>query len=1009
MSLPVPRERAKLTAMNRHQLLPWICLAFLPVVLAPATHAAGPPCRPCAGVRVADPASIAGALAAEPVLEGEARLYVAWPAELDGSAGAGAFEAVRAAGGTPWAIVRFRTPVPVTGNLEQLEAELKELARLARGSGERAHFQIAWDDAVEHPADYAFLLKRAAVAVTGSRDDARVLAGPLAPHPGALGALYGEEIAAYVDGIALAPAPEAELSAALDVVRELDPGKPVVLDALAWPEPAAYTLAAAAEYATLGFGVTLFELPAESGPADSAPDSAPPDLAPLKLLAREFQGDLSHDPATVPAGAQRAWTFVRGEDLGLRVIAETPAGSDQLQLFFDDPQLRSPSTIDLTTGEEGTIFGQRRTTRGLVLPIDEPGPVVLLRLARMTAAELEGIEETVQVADQRQMPVEEILRRLQAFEDDQARRVTHYRARNILHLRFQSGAAAIDAAYEGDFFFRRGEGFDWVWETFYLDGVKWRSKKIPQIPLIQPEKAAVLPLAINFSKEYSYRLRGTGEAAGRDCWVIDFKPLVAAPGRGLHQGTVWVDREIYARVRTRAIQLGLEGDVISNEETVTFEPLDAMGLPAAWSRDSYFLPTRIVGQQLLSVLNATLPVETETELSDVRINPEDFDQKRQAAYASELTMVRDTDEGMKYLEINDEGERVVQEKPETSRYFVAAGVFWDESVEFPIPLAGINYLALDWKGTGNQLNVFFAGPLLTVNYAEPRLAGSRWDAGFNVFGFFIPRGDELYRMGREVPQEEIERFGSSAAVFLGRPLGNFTKLDFTYRAAFDTFDTSGDTAADFVLPTDTLTHTFQTELQYKRGGYQLELQGSFSSRSDWEFWGLPGNTEFSPDQKDYVRWQASFAKTWFFSKFRTFSLGLEHLDGSDLDRFSRYDFGIFGDSSVGGYQSGLVRADSADGLHLETGVNVGNLLRFELEADAVWATNEETGLEDELLAGIGVGGSLALPWDLLTNFEIGYALDGPGEGDVAARIVFLKLFPEEWKLWGRKKKGKKKG
>ena len=69
----------------------------------------------------------------------------------------------------------------------------------------------------------------------------------------------------------------------------------------------------------------------------------------------------------------------------------------------------------------------------------------------------------------------------------------------------------------------------------------------------------------------------------------------------------------------------------------------------------------------------------------------------------------------------------------------------------------------------------------------------------------------------------------------------------------------------------------------------------------------------------------------------------------------------FGDSSVGGYQSGLVRADEADGLHLETGVNVGNLLRVELEADAVWATNEETGLDNELLAGIGVGGSLALP------------------------------------------------
>ncbi len=943
-----------------------------------------------------DPATILESLAAEPALEGETRLYVAWPTELDGSADAGAFEAVRKVGGTPWAIARFLTPAPVTENLEQLEAELQELARLARGSGERAHFQIAWADASAKPADYAFLLKRAAVAVTGSRSDARVLAGPLAPDVAGLRALYAEEIAAYADGVALEPASQDALTAAIAAVRELDPGKPIVLDALAWPEESERTLAQAAEYAVAGFGVTLFELQDPSS-----------DLRPLKLLAREFQGDLSHDPGTVPAGAERAWTFVRGEDLGLRVIAETPAGAEQLRLFFDDPQLRSPSTVDLASGEEGSIFGQHRTTRGLVLPIDEPGPVVMLRLARMTAAELEGLEERLEVADERQMPVEEILRRLQAFEDDQARRLTHYQARNILHLRFQSGPAAIDAAYEGAFFFRRGEGFDWVWEKFYLDGVKWRSKRIPQIPLIQPEKAAVLPLTINFTKEYSYRLRGTDTVEGRDCWVIDFKPLAAAPGRGLHQGTVWVDREIYARVRTKAIQLGLEGDVISNEETITFSPLDASGQPAPWSRDSFYLPLRVVGQQLLSVLNATLPVETETKLSEVRINPDDFDVKRQEAYDSELTMVRDTDQGMKYLKKGDDGERVVEQEPDTSRYFVAAGVFWDESTDFPIPLAGINYLDLDWKGRGDQLNVFFAGPLLTVNYAEPRLFGSRWDAGFNVFGLLIPTGDELFRDGREVPEEEIESLNGSVAVFLGRPLGNFAKLDFTYRASFSKFDTADDTSPEFVLPQDTLTHTLQAELQYKRGGYQFELQGSYSNRSDWDFWGLPGNTEFSFDQSKYVRWQASFAKTWFFSKFRTLSIGLEHLDGSDLDRFSRYDFGIFGDSSVGGYQSGLVRADRADGIHLETGVNIANALRFEIEADAVWATNEETGLDNELLAGIGIGGSLALPWDMLTNFEIGYALDGPGEGDIAARIVFLKLFPEKWKLWGRKKNKQK--
>ena len=146
---------------------------------------------------------------------------------------------------------------------------------------------------------------------------------------------------------------------------------------------------------------------------------------------------------------------------------------------------------------------------------------------------------------------------------------------------------------------------------------------------------------------------------------------------------------------------------------------------------------------------------------------------------------------------------------------------------------------------------------------------------------------------------------------------------------------------------------------------------------------------------DYTRWRASFAKTWWMQSFRSFGFELEHLDGDNLDRFSRYDFGIFGDTTVAGYQSGLVRADTAKALHVEYGINIGDVIRFGIEGDSVLATNEMTGLDDELLAGIGIEGSLTLPGQLLTNFEVGIAIAGPGEGNLAARIVFLRLFPRK--------------
>ena len=86
--------------------------------------------------------------------------------------------------------------------------------------------------------------------------------------------------------------------------------------------------------------------------------------------------------------------------------------------------------------------------------------------------------------DARQMPVEEILRRLQAFEDAQSRKLDHFQATNTTHLRFQVGPpGSIDATFEGDFFFRQGKGYDWAWRSFYINGVRWRGERIPELPL----------------------------------------------------------------------------------------------------------------------------------------------------------------------------------------------------------------------------------------------------------------------------------------------------------------------------------------------------------------------------------------------------------------------------------------------------------------------------------------------------------------------------------------------
>lgn len=951
---------------------------------ASALAAQAPPCAPCLGVIVASPDEWMEELAAPPALTGEARLYFAWKSTLaDPAADAARARRVAEAGAVPWIDLQLTTPSPVAEHLTDLDRELELAAELAAAGPPNLHFQVSWTGAAADPEEYAFLFKRAAVALGGALPEARVVTAAQEPSSARLDALYGEEIAAYADGVALLPGEG--LPAAIARLGELDPGKPVIVDGESLGADSRSALALAAARTAQGAAVTLF----------TGGDPAPGRLAPLKVAARELQGDLAYDTYSTPRGAE-AWSFVRGEDLGLRVLVRSTG--EQTRMEFSDTTLEHPQRVDLATGEVLDDLRHGRTAEGFSIVAEDDSPVLLLRLERPSLAELAGeggLVEELTVAGDRTIPVEEILRRLQAREDAQRRAIESWEARNTTHLRFQSGTgvATVEATFEGPYFQRRGEASDWAWEEFYVNGVRWRGKRIPEIPLIQPEKAVALPLEILFGRDYTYRLRGTATVDGRDCWVVDFEPVAGADveAGNLYQGTVWIDRRLYRRVRTRALQLGLEGEVISNDETQIYTPVDESGAPASWEEAAFVLPLRVVAQQVFSVLNGSTAVEKETVLSAVRLNAPGFEERRQVVLASESTMVRDTEVGLRYL-VADEGsgERVVQEGYDQDRLFLAGGVFYDDSLDYPLPLGGVNYLSFDFRGTGAQANVFFAGLLLNGTLSDPDFLGSRFDAGVDVFAIGIPFTNEQYRDGEESPGEDVEVRPASLGLTLGRALGAYAKVNLDYDLAYSAFGRADDTDPEFVVPEDHLTHTVGLSARYNRSGWRLRLGGDWSHRSTWEPWGLPGQP-FDPDAEDYTRWSANVAKNFHLPKFQRVGLDLDYVDGSNLDRFSKYSFGYFSGVRVHGFQSAKVRAESAYGAHGSYGFEVGEVFRLELVGDAVWATDEESGLEDDLLAGAGLVGQFLGPWQTLIQLDLGVPIEGEDSG-FTLFLAFLKLF-----------------
>ncbi|HMB54770.1 MAG TPA: hypothetical protein VKU40_15740, partial [Thermoanaerobaculia bacterium] len=288
-----------------------LALAFLLALFASLPAAAQKlPCAPCAGVRVADAATAAGLAASLTEAAGrvgaelspdEAPFVVAWSvaatADADTAASARAADAVRAAGATPWVTLVLTAPPPLLENQLALDSEIAAASRLARATG-AAWYQLDWQPPGGPPADaaawgseYAYLLKRASVALSGAQAEARVvsaaLRGPVGSERPRLEALYSHEVAGYLEAVAVASLGEAQVSAAGGAVDELDPGRPLVLDAVPFPPVAERALPLAARYTVAGAGLVLF---------DASRDAAPPTaaaLAPLALMAREMAGDLS--------------------------------------------------------------------------------------------------------------------------------------------------------------------------------------------------------------------------------------------------------------------------------------------------------------------------------------------------------------------------------------------------------------------------------------------------------------------------------------------------------------------------------------------------------------------------------------------------------------------------------------------------------------------------------------------------------------------------------------------
>jgi hypothetical protein len=493
-----------------------------------------------------------------------------------------------------------------------------------------------------------------------------------------------------------------------------------------------------------------------------------------------------------------------------------------------------------------------------------------------------------------------------------------------------------------------------------------------------------LPLELRLNQDYRYTLTGVERVDGIDCYRVRFDPVTDA--EALYRGTVWIDRHTFARVKVQAVQSGTSAPVASNEEIHQYDQVaEIEGFPVR-------LLTRLTARQIILIAGRNLLLEKATTLTEFHVNDEAFAELRGAARRGDHIMYRDTDGGIRYL-VKEGENRVVSERATSHARAMATGVLLDPSYAFPLPIFGINYLDFEFRGRADtQLAVLFGGVLVAGNLQRSKIGPTPLDLSLDFFGIAVPASDRLYRQDGEREAERLLTWPLSAGLNVGWQYTPFQKALVQYQTRYDAFVRDRTTSETFIVPDSALTQGLGGQWEYRRGGISLVGAGTWFARSSWTPWG-PADALEERLSRTYAKYAVHLSKDWFFAVFHKVHVNGSYFGGSRLDRFSRYQFGLFDDTRIHGVPASGLRFDELAMVRGSYSLNILEQYRMDLFVEQ--ARGRDQTLDDSWrdVTGLGAAVNFRAPWNTILRADIGKSFlpaDYRGAGSTVVQIMVLK-------------------
>jgi hypothetical protein len=584
------------------------------------------------------------------------------------------------------------------------------------------------------------------------------------------------------------------------------------------------------------------------------------------------------------------------------------------------------------------------------------------------------VYNSVEVKSGVSLSVEEIIARWQQYSEAQKQKLENYVSSSFMNLHFESTnvVSAFDVSMQLKQFYDRSNQMELAQTALYVNGVKFNNKYEFPLPQLEPEKVLAPPLELKLSENYSYKLLGTEQVNGAQCYVVGVEPKVQ--DATLYSGKIWIDGTTFREVKQTLHQRGDKSNIVANIETQNYE------LVSDGKGNHFNLLHSISEQQTLNAAGRDFLLQRTIQFSGYEINTSQFSNSLAAERNSQDPMYRDTEQGLRTLK-KQGNERILVQDTRKRIESIVGGAMYQGTFNFPIPIAGLTLSDFDYRHTGAQLSTFYAGVLLATDLSKQ--FGNKYRLSGDLALSAVPGEDRLYTGNTEDTGAQIYAWSESTGVraaWLATPHLSLTASTYL---EYDFFHAASDTSNQYIAPRNGVALLPGAQIRFTDRGYTFTANGTRAQRFAWKPFGCIA-ASLQPDgcspphklESGYTLYDADINKDYYFRKFTKGGWDLAYFGGNQQDRFSRYYPSIFSQPNVHGIPSGTDSFDAIAMASVHYGFNIMDIIKLDEMYSYTRARNLEESSHFRKFDGLETRVNTPGPFGTLIQSTVSYALDG---------------------------------